>query len=115
MQPAPLTPPSATPAPPADATLPYATPATARRPGRGWLATAILFGGLSLVFLAGCFMIGVMSVVSPSAVGTSQSAEPLSPAQILFVTALYLIVALCLAGAGILITVGTRALLRLMD
>jgi hypothetical protein len=99
-----------------DVTVPYATPMTAHRPaGRGWLATAILVGGLGLVFLAGCFLIGVMSVVSPSGFGVPAQPRPLTSGQTAFVLILYFFAFSCLGGAAALIVIAVRQLLRLIN
>ena len=99
-----------------DATVPYATPMTTHRPaGRGWLATAILFGGLGLVFLSGCFLIGVMSVVSPSGFGVQDPPQDLTDGQMVFVLILYVFAFTCLLGAAALIAVAVRQLLRLIN
>jgi hypothetical protein len=101
-------------------TAPYATPAThaahstPRPTGGGWLATTVLFAGLGLVVLAGCFMIGAMSVVSPSTMSSAADLRPLTAGETGFVFVLYVIVAGCLGGAALLITIGTRSLLRLI-
>ena len=96
-----------------DATVPYATPMTAHRPaGRGWLATAILFGGLGLVVLGGCFLLGVMTVVSP--MGWSPP-DQLTGGQTIFVLILYVFAFACLLGAATLIAIAVRQFLRLIN
>ena len=42
-----------------DSHVPYAIP-VARTASRGWAGAAIILGGLALVLLGGCFLIGVM-------------------------------------------------------
>ena len=103
----------------ADATtLPYQVPEPAgdRRPARGWLAAALLAAGLGLVFLAGCFLIGVLTIVSPSSTGLPQYANPprLTDHQAILVAVLYLVAGACLIGGAVVIAAAARTLLRLI-
>ncbi|MDB5297388.1 MAG: hypothetical protein JWO31_3371 [Phycisphaerales bacterium] len=98
----------------ADATLAYHTPTADRRPpARGWLATALLAGGLGLVFLAGCFLIGVMSVVSPGGFGLRSAPDRLTVHQGILVAVLYFCAGICLVTGLVVLAVASRTLLRL--
>ena len=89
----------------------YATPGP--RPGaKAWAGAAIIVGGLGLVGLGGCFLVGVLSMVSPQSF--TAAAGMFTAAQILLMTVLYLLAFLSYAGAALLLFVGTRELLRLM-
>jgi hypothetical protein len=92
----------------------YATPAP--RPGaKAWAGAAIILGGLGLVGLGGCFLIGVLSIISvPSFAPGAAVAPALSAAQLLLMTVLYVLAFLSFAGGATLLFVGTRELLRLM-
>src|SRR4051794_19501517 len=94
--------------------VPYATPMP-RPAAKVWAGAAILFGGLCLILLGGCFLIGVMGLVQPSAVTGFASPPPaLTTPQTALMLVLYLLAALSFAGAVLLLFVGTRALLRVM-
>lgn len=95
--------------------IPYA--AVAPKPaGRAWAGTAIVIGGLVLVGLAGCFLIGVMTVVNSNVVFGVQgtSAKPLTDSQVVFVTVLYTCTLVSFIGAGVMLFIGVRSLLRLL-
>jgi hypothetical protein len=93
--------------------LPYAMPAP--RPGaRAWAGAAILLGGLGLVGLGGCFLIGVLSIVSAPTFAGNPTPPTLTTAQLLLMSVLYLLAFLCFGGAVTLLYIGTRALLRVM-
>ena len=97
-----------------DALLPYAIPAP--RPGaRAWAGAAIVFGGLGLVGLGGCFLIGVLSMVTPPAFASVTMQSRLTPAQMVLMTTLYVLAFACFAGGAALLFIGTRALLRVMN
>lgn len=93
---------------PIQVAIPYATPEP-RRPSKTWAATALLFGGLGLVLLGGCFMIGVLTVMNSALlVNTGQH-----PGQALAI--LLLVLALgCFAGAVWLIVLGVKSLLQIV-
>ena len=94
--------------------VPYAVPAP--RPGaRAWAGAAIVFGGLGLVALGGCFLIGVLSIVSVPNFAGNTPATALTPAQIMLMTVLYLLAFICFGGAATLLFIGTRALLRVIN
>jgi hypothetical protein len=46
------------------ATLPYATPAPQRSSSRVWAAALIILAGLAMIMLGGCFLMGVMALVT---------------------------------------------------
>lgn len=100
---------------PATPTVPYATPAP--RPGaRAWAGAAIIFGGLCLILLGGCFLIGVLALVSPSTVTgmNNGSQPPLTAPQMILMSVLYLLAFASFAGAAALLAAGARGLLRVM-
>ena len=94
--------------------LPYAIPA-ARPGGHAWAGAAIVVGGLGLVALGGCFLIGVLSIVSVPNFAGNTPATTLTTAQLLLMTVLYLLAFLCFGGAVTLLYIGTRALLRVIN
>ena len=102
-----------TPAPTYPDTVPYATPAPRPVP-KVWAGTAIVCGGLCLMILGGCFLIGVMALVQPSALGSFGSPPTMTAPQIALMGVLYLLAALSFGGAATLLFIGTRALLRVM-
>jgi len=67
--------------------VPYATPVP-RPAAKAWAGAAIVFGGLCLILLGGCFLIGVLSIVGSSALnGSNYPAPPLSGPQALLMMA----------------------------
>ena len=99
-------------APFASPAVPYATPSP--RPGaKAWAGAAIVLGGLGLVGLGGCFLVGVLSIVSPQSYAAAASGT-FTAAQLLLMTVLYLLAFLSFAGGATLLFIGTRELLRLM-
>lgn len=95
-------------------TIPYATPMHGTLPTgrRVWAGFAILFGGLCLVGLGGCFLIGVMTVVHSSGY-MNPAPKTLTSSQTLFVSILYICATLSFAGAATLLFIGTRLLIRI--
>lgn len=87
---------------PIPVTIPYATPET-RRPSKTWAATALLFGGLGLILLGGCFLIGVLI--------TSQGS--MAPSKV-FIAFLLILALACFAGAIALIILGVKALMGIL-
>src|SRR5690349_6906707 len=88
------------------APIAYATPAPGRR---GTFAAAmILFGGICLIVLGGCFMIGILMTIQH--VGFSGAAQqlPLTTAAIIFVGVLSLLALASFGGAIVLLILGTR-------
>ena len=94
--------------------LPYAVPAP-RAGARAWAGAAIVFGGLGLVGLGGCFLIGVLSIVSVPNFAGANTPATLSTGQLALMTVLYLLAFTCFAGAATLLFIGTRALLRVIN
>ena len=98
--------------------VPYATPAP--RPGaKVWAGATILFGGLCLILLGGCFLIGVMGLVHPVSMGFTPSGTAVPPPgltapQIMLMMMLYLLSFASFAGAVWMLVVGTRGLLKVM-
>lgn len=84
----------------ANGSLSYATPDTKAR--RMNPAGILMFGGVSLVFLGGCFLIGVMVTNFES------STVAFGPGQILFQLVLYAATFGCFAGAIYLILLAIR-------
>ena len=84
----------------ADASLNYATPAA--QPRRLSPAAILMCGGVALVFLGGCFLIGVMITNGEAA------ATPLSVGQIVFELVLYAATLGCFGGAIYLIYLAIR-------
>ncbi|CAN5690693.1 hypothetical protein BH09PLA1_BH09PLA1_19710 [soil metagenome] len=93
--------------------LPYAH-FEPRPASRGWAGAAILAGGLGLVPLGGCFLIGVLGIVRPSAFNGPLNSPPMTTAATALMSILYLLAFVCFAGAAIMIFCATRSLLRIM-
>ena len=89
----------------------YATPAPRVGP-RVWAGFAIIFAGLALIVLGGCFLIGVMLTVSN---GFNMTAtKPLTGNQLGLVFILYALAFASFGGALWLLFVGVRGLLQVM-
>ena len=95
------------------AALPYSH-YEARPASRGWAGAAIIFGGLGLVLMGGCFLIGVLSIVQPNVFMGPAAPPPMTPAATLLMVILYLLAFLCFAGAAVMLVSGTRALLKII-
>jgi hypothetical protein len=89
----------------------YATPAPRLGP-RVWAGVAIIFAGLALILLGGCFLIGVMLTVSNGFNMTG--AKPLTGNQMGLVLILYILAFASFGGALWLLFVGVRGLLQVM-
>jgi hypothetical protein len=98
---------------PAAESLPYATPAP-RLGARGWAGAAVIFGGLCLILLGGCFLIGVLMLVTRLDFNGNASPGPLTGPQWVLMAVLYVLAFASFAGALVMLVAGTRALLRLM-
>ena len=96
--------------------LPYASPvARFGGGGRAGAGFALIFGGLGLVLLGGCFLIGVLALVRPDALAAATAAPgPTTASQRLFMVVLYALAFACFAGGAVLIVLGTRGLLRML-
>jgi len=88
--------------------LPYSTDAPSPK-ARIWAAAILMFGGLALVGLGGCFLIGVM--VSNQTYSMSNAA---TPRVYFFLGVLYLMAFVCFASAGFLVVVSTRKLFQII-
>lgn len=93
--------------------LPYAH-YEPRPASRGWAGAAIIAGGLGLVLLGGCFLIGVLSIVRPNAFMGPLNAPPMTTTATALMWILYLLAFACFAGAALMLFAGTRSLLRIM-
>ena len=98
---------------PDDATLQYATPANRPRPPV-LAGAAIVLGGLGLVVLGGCFLVGVLSLVSPGLSFSRRAPNALSGPEWVLMVVLYLLAFACFAGAASMLFLGTRGLLRVL-
>jgi hypothetical protein len=84
-----------------------------RNTPRVWAGIAILFAGVALIVIAGCFLIGVMLTENiGGSGGPSQPAPPLAPGVVLFITVLYVLAAGALIGGILVIITGLRSLLH---
>lgn len=90
--------------------LPYAH-FEPRPASRGWAGAAIIGGGLGLILLGGCFLIGVLSIVHP---GGPSGTRPLPVSATALMWVLYILAFACFGGAAIMLFSGTRSLLRIM-
>jgi hypothetical protein len=78
------------------------------------MSAAILFAGLALVALGGCFLIGVLVVVRPGVLFGPQQPYTLAGADYALMAVLYLFAGACFVGALILLIAGVRGLLQAM-
>jgi hypothetical protein len=82
---------------------------------RHWAGALLIFGALGLVFLGGCFLIGVQMVVFPQAFNTNAAPPPNWPAAAyMFVIVCYVVAFACFGGAVLLFVLATRGLLKAM-
>lgn len=94
--------------------LPYATPvASDRPPARVGFLIALI--GLALIVLGGCFLIGVLLLVTGSllygpGLGFGTSPKPLGAAGITLMIVLYAAAFACFGAAAVLLIVGLRRL-----
>ena len=86
--------------------LAYAIP-EARQGPRVWGAAVIIFAGLALIVLGGCFMIGVLIL-------TSQVGMTWHPRTYVLLGTLYVLAGACFIGAIALIISGLKNLFRLI-
>jgi hypothetical protein len=80
---------------------------------RIWAGVAIVFAGLGLVVLGGCFLIGVM-LLSTDGFGANASAVPLTRAALLLILVLYALAFVCFGCAVLVIVAGLRALFKVV-
>lgn len=92
--------------------IPYATPTGAPRSSKNWAAALLIVGALGLIFLAGCFLIGVMFLVAPEALGIPKAA-PLTPGSYGLLITLYVLAFACITGAVLMLYLAIRTLLRI--
>ena len=95
--------------------LAYATP-VGRVVSRGWAGAAVILGGLCLIALGGCFLIGVLVLVTRIDFNGNTAAvpAPLTVPQGILMFVLYVLAFASFAGAGAMLVAGTRGLLRFM-
>ena len=98
---------------PAPAAVPYATPAPRYGP-RAWAGAAVVFGGLCLIGLGGCFLIGVYVLTELAAAKGTADPRPLTGPEFVLMIALYVLAFASFAGATAMLVAGTRGLLRVM-
>jgi hypothetical protein len=96
----------------AEPTIPYATPSP-RRGSPVMAGSAILLAGLGLVFLGGCFLVGVLIVTEAGRENAMQGLGGMTTPMVVLLCVLYVLAFACFAGALTLLFIGTRALLRL--
>jgi hypothetical protein len=89
--------------------LPYATPSPQRRPS-ALAGAALLAGGLGLILLGGCFLVGVMMITERAKFFLS----PLTPSNIILISVLYVVAFACFIGAALLVVIAARGLIRLL-
>src|SRR5262249_13333259 len=95
-------------------------PETWARPGpsygvRVWAGAALVAGALMLVALGGCFLVGAMVLVRPELVGPAIHASSLSSESVFLLTILYILAFVCFVGALLLIVLGVRGLIRILQ
>ena len=97
--------------------LSYATPAPMTRGPRIWACLILVIGALGLVFLGGCFMIGIMQLNSPNAgFGGGAGGLPVSKTagQVILEVVLYVIAFGCFGGALSLFFLAVKWLRRVV-
>jgi hypothetical protein len=90
--------------------LAYATPAISHKPSSIGL-WILMFGGLGLIFLGGCFTIGILIMLEPT-VGFSATPVVWTPGRYVFHVFLYLLALGCFAGGACLIVMSVRGIFR---
>ena len=88
-------------------TLGYATPA--RVGGTAGVGFALIFGGLGLIFLGGCFLIGVL--ITSNLSGFNGVPTPITARHVLLLVVLYLAAFACFGGGAWLIVLAVRHML----
>ncbi len=91
--------------------IPYATSTPNR--ARVWAASAVLFAGLALIFLGGCFLIGVLDLTVYRSNLFSPTFAPTMQFQFQVIL-LYTLAGACFVGAVILLVLGLRGLFKIM-
>lgn len=85
-------------------TLHYTTPAGDTRSSARWAAAAIAIIGLGLIFLGGCFLIGVLMLTQ---------IQMASHGRVIFIGVLYVTTLGCVGGAVWLLAISIRRLIAL--
>src|SRR5438094_6370158 len=96
--------------------LGYAT-AEPRQGAKVWAAAVIIGAGLALVGLGGCFLIGVMIVLSGNigVMGPMGPSRPVWPISVyIFLATLYLLAFACFGSALLLVISGLKNLYRVL-
>lgn len=87
-------------------TLAYATPVAPPSMGA---AGVLAFVGLGLIALGGCFLIGILIFQAPQSFTPGIVPAPLTFGNLLFISILYIMAAICFASAGwLLVRVAVR-------
>lgn len=85
------------------AALPYATPVRTSALSAGWAGMLLLIGGLGLMVVGGCFLIGVMLIVTHGWMNNASNRDLTAGEQSLIVVLYALAFAALGAGAYLLI------------
>ena len=95
--------------------VPYATPASssATHGHRVFAGVSILLGGLGLVVLGGCFLIGVM-LISTHGFNTVANGMPLNFASRMLLVVLYVLATISFVCATLVILAALRGLFRVL-
>ena len=80
---------------------------------RVWAGVAVCMAGLGLIVLGGCFLVGVMLVVTQG-FATPKLSGSLGPAALALMGVLYLLAGICFLAAAAVFFLGIRGLVRLM-
>ena len=94
--------------------IPYASPVPKSGP-RVWAGVVITFAGLCLIFLGGCFLIGVLLLVNPQlALSGAAAPPPTTVGSFTLMATLYLLAFGCFAGAVAVLLAGLKSLFAIM-
>ena len=77
---------------------------------RVWAAGLMLFAGLGLMALGGCFLIGVLLTINPSLVPWQGQPATMSDHALIFLVVLYALGFACFVGAVVMIVLGSKGL-----
>lgn len=88
-----------------------------QRPPQITAAKIMLVAALFLVFLGGCFCVGILSLLAPQLMNPAPNLPPVSwsPATYMFLSFLYTLAIVCFTAAGIFIFLAARTLLGIMQ
>lgn len=95
-----------------DSALTYATPTPGGANRHLWIGAILIAGGLGLVALGGCFLIGVMLVLRNGFLTNAAAGAPMTGHDTAFLVVLYTCAAVTFAGAATLIVMAVRTLFR---